>query len=157
MTTTSPHVFEYRSDETAQCSMPHNADINGDDGYIPQLPALIMLDRLLIPMLATRLDGVVIYANSAFASMLGYADAITLIGRRLPALLAGYSATPPRDCVDVLRAAGTVVVDWVHAEGFPVRSVISDSVFVRATDQIMLLGVTDVTELMWTTIPPEPR
>ncbi|MGO9731319.1 hypothetical protein [Mycobacterium sp.] len=52
-----------------------------------------------------------------------------------------------------LRAAPTVIVDWLHAEGFPVRSVISDAVFVRATDQIMLIGVTDITELMWT-IPP---
>ena len=49
-----------------------------------------------------------------------------------------------------------MVVDWLHAEGFPVRSVISDAVFVRATDQILLIGVTDITELMWT-IPAEPR
>ena len=101
-------------------------------------------------MLATRLDGVVVYTNPAFATMLGHADAITLAGLQLPALLAGHSATPPHDCVTALRAAGTVVVDWLHAEGFPVRGVISDSLFVRATDQILLVGVTDVTELMWT-------
>jgi hypothetical protein len=34
--------------------------------------------------------------------------------------------------------------------------VISDSVFVRATDQILLIGVTDITELMWTS-SPAPR
>jgi PAS domain-containing protein len=118
---------------------------------------LIMLDRLPIPMLATGLDGVVVYTNPAFATMLGHhPDTITLIGQRLPALLAGHSATPPRDCVDALRAAGTVVVDWLHAEGFSVRSVISETVFVRATDQIVLIGVTDITELMWDS-PTEPR
>jgi PAS domain-containing protein len=127
------------------------------DEYLYALPALILLDRLPIPMLATGLDGVVVYTNPAFATMLGYhPDTITLTGQRLPALLAGHSATPPRDCVTALRAAGTVIVDWLHAEGFPVRSVISDTLFVRATDQIVLIGVTDITELMWTN-PPEPR
>jgi hypothetical protein len=29
-------------------------------------------------------------------------------------------------------------------------------VFVRTTDQILLFGVTDITELIWTT-PPAPR
>jgi PAS domain-containing protein len=127
------------------------------DECLHALPALILLDRLPVPMLATGLDGVVVYTNPAFATMLGYhPDTITLTGQRLPALLAGHSATPPRDCVTALRAAGTVVVDWLHAEGFPVRSVISDTLFVRATDQILLLGVTDITELIWTN-PPEPR
>jgi PAS domain-containing protein len=103
-------------------------------------------------MLAVRLDGVIFYSNPALASMLGYyPDTIALIGRRLPELLAGHSATPPRDFVTALRAAGTMVVDWSHAEGFPVRSVISETAFVRATDQILLIGVTDITELMWGT------
>ncbi len=118
------------------------------------LPALVLLDRLPVPMLATGLDGVVVYTNRAFATTLGYhPDTITLIGRRLPTLLAGRSATAPRDCVTALRAAETLVVDWLHAEGFPVRSVVSDMLFLRATDQILLIGVTDITELMWTNPP----
>jgi PAS domain-containing protein len=108
-------------------------------------------------MLATGLDGVVVYTNPAFATMLGHhPDTITLTGQRLPALLAGHSATPPRDCVDALRAASNVVVDWLHAEGFPVRSVISETLFLSAADQILLIGVTDITELMWS-IPTDPR
>jgi len=31
--------------------------------------------------------------------------------------------------------------------------VISETVFVRAADQILLIGVTDITELMWTIRP----
>jgi PAS domain-containing protein len=120
--------------------------------YLDELPARILLERLAIPTLAARLDGVVVYTNPAFATMLG-PDTIALTGLQLPALLAGHSATPPHDCVTALRAAGTVVVDWLHAEGFPVRSVISDALFVRATDQILLVGVTDVTELMWNIQP----
>ena len=122
------------------------------------LPALVLLDRLPVPMLATGLDGVVVYNNPAFAATLGYhPDTIKLIGRRLSALLAGHSATAPHDCVSALRAAGTVVVDWLHAEGFRVRSVVSDMLFLRGTDQILLIGVTDITELMWTIPPRSPR
>jgi PAS domain-containing protein len=149
--TTSPHFSGHGTTET-----------NGDghdtfvDGHLYELPSSTLLDRLPIPLLATRLDGVVVYSNPAFATTLGHPDAITLIGRQLPALLAGQSATPPHDCVTALRAAHIVVVDWLHAKGFPVRSVISNAVFVRAAVQILLIGVTDVTDLMWAN-PAEPR
>jgi len=126
-------------------------------GYLQELPALALLDRLAIPMLAVRLDGVVVHTNPAMATMLGHrADTVALIGQLLPALLVDHSATSPQDCVTALRGAGTLVVDWLHAQGFPVRSVISETVFVRASDQILLIGVTDVTEVMWT-IRPEQR
>lgn len=177
--TTSPDSYELRTGHAGQC--PDNVETNGNghnhsvdvevrsterrrrpppstpEAYLHELPALVLLDRLAIAMIAVRLDGVVVYTNPALATMLGHQpNTIGLIGRPLPELLDGHSATPPRDCVTALRDAGTVVVDWLHAEGFLVRSVISETVFVRATDQILLIGVTDITELMWT-IHPEPR
>jgi PAS domain-containing protein len=179
--TTSPYFAEHRIDSTAwRPATLDDAETNGDgygefvdvreriierrrrpppstlDGYLHALPALILLDRLPTPMLATGLDGVLIYTNPAFATMLGYPGTTTLTEQPLPALLAGHSATPPRDCVTVLRAAGSVVIDWLHAEGFPVRTVVSDALLVRATDRILLISITDITELIWTT-PPEPR
>jgi hypothetical protein len=153
-----------------------NADINGDGtppranvhverrlrprssnpgGHLHALPATTLLDRLPIPMLAAGLDGVVVYTNPAFATLLGHhRDTITLTGKRLPELLAGHSATSPGDCVTALRNTKNVVVDWHHAKGFPVRSVISETLFVRGADEILLIGITDITELIWTT-PPE--
>jgi PAS domain-containing protein len=120
------------------------------EAHLQALPAPILLDRLPIPMLATGLDGVVVYTNPAFATLLGHhRDTMTLTGKRLPDLLAGHSATSPRDCVIELCTADNVVVDWLHAEGFPVRSVISETLFVRGTDQILLIGITDITELIW--------
>ncbi len=107
-------------------------------------------------MIATGLDGVVLYHNPAFATMLGHGADVTLTGYGLPALLDGHSATPPSDCVATLRAANNVLIDWHHAEGFPVRTVISESLYIRATDQILLFGVTDITELIWM-YPPESR
>lgn len=122
--------------------------------YLHALPTLTLLDRIYIPMLATGLDGIVVYTNPAFAAMLGHhADTVMLMGQPLPALLAGHSAKPAHECVSALRAAGNTVIDWLHVEGFPVRSVISDMLSFRATDQIMLIGITDVTELIWTAAP----
>jgi PAS domain-containing protein len=121
------------------------------EGDLDELPALILLDRLHTPVLAVGLDGVLIYTNRAFATMLGYPDTITLTDQPLPALLAGHSATPPRDCVTALRAAGIGVIDWLHAEGFPVHTVVSNALLVRATDRILLISITDITELTWST------
>jgi PAS domain-containing protein len=171
---TSPDSYVYRTNQI----VPANAEINGRDKSMGSglhsgerrrrpspssaeeclraLPGLVLLDRLPVPMLATGLDGVVVYTNPAFATMLGHhPDTVMLTGQLLPALLVGHSATPPRGCVSALRAANNAIVDWRHAEGFPVRSVISETLFFRANDQILLIGVTDITELIWTT-PPEP-
>jgi PAS domain-containing protein len=174
--TTSPDFADHRIHQTAwRTATLDNAETNGDgydklvdvkeriterrrqpppstpDGYLHELPASILLDRLPTPMLATGLDGVLIYANPAFATMLGHPGTTTLTEQPLPALLAGYSATPPRDCVTALRAAaGTVVIDWLHAEGFAVRTVVSNALLLRATDPILLISITDITELMWT-------
>jgi len=140
-----------------ETSWRHDFAPQSPEEYIHALPALTPPNRLPITMLATGLDGVVVFTNPAFAIMLGHhPDTITLTGQRLPALLAGHAATPPRDCVDALRTASNVVVDWLHAEGFPVRSVISERLFVRAADQILLVGVTDITKLMWS-IPTDSR
>jgi hypothetical protein len=172
---TSPDSFAHRTNQ----AVPADAETNGHDKsmdsklrsaerrrrpspsspeeHLRALPALMLLDRISVPMLATGLDGVVVYTNPAFAIMLGHhPDTVMLTGQQLPALLAGHSATPPRDCVTALRAGSNVIVDWLHVEGFPVRSVISETLFVRATDQLLLIGVTDITELSWTT-PPELR
>jgi PAS domain-containing protein len=167
---TSPDSYVYRTNQTG----PANAETNGHDKsmdaqlhrgerrrrpspssaeeYLRALPAWVLLDRLAAPMLATGLDGIVVYTNPAFATMLGHhPDTVMLTGQPLPALLAGHSATPPRACVAKLRTASNVIVDWLHAEGFAVRSVVSETLFFRATDQILLIGVTDITELAWTT------
>ena len=179
--TTSPNFAEHRIDPTAwRTATRDDAETNGDgydefadvkgrfterrrkpppstlDGYLYELPALLLLDRLPTPTLATGLDGVLIYTNPAFATMLGYPDTTTLTEQPLPALLAGHSATPPRDCVNTLRAAGNVVITWLHAEGFPICTVVSDALLFRATDRILLISITDITELMWAThtLPP---
>ncbi|MGA8330564.1 MAG: PAS domain-containing protein [Mycobacterium sp.] len=147
----------YMDADTGRAERRRRPPPTSPDEYLYALPALILLDRIPIPMLATGLDGVVVYTNPAFATMLGHhPDTVMLVGQSLPALLAGRSATPAHECVAALRAAGNAVVEWLHVEGFPVRSVVSDTLLFRATDQVLLIGITDVTELIWTAAP-EPR
>lgn len=68
------------------------------EAHLQALPAPILLNRLPIPMSGTGLDGVVVYTNPAFATLLGHhPDTITLTGKRLPELLAGPPATSPGD------------------------------------------------------------
>jgi hypothetical protein len=141
---TPPHEVVFRTERRSR-PQPNNPD-----DYLRALPASVLLDRLPVPMLATGLDGIVVYNNPAFSTMLGHGPDVTLAGFGLPALLDGHSARRPADCVTTLRAANNVLVDWLHSEGFPVRSLISESLYIRATDQILLFGITDLTELIWT-------
>jgi PAS domain-containing protein len=173
----SPDFPQHPTDQTARpTAARHNAHANGrslgpnvrterrlgtqpssPEAHLHALPGPTLLDQLHIPMLATGLDGVVVYTNPAFAILLGHhRDTITLIGKRLPELLAGHSATSPRDCVTALRSDHKMVVDWLHAQGLPVRTVISETLFVRGADQILLIGITDISELIWSNPPESP-
>jgi hypothetical protein len=124
-------------------------------GYLHELPALVLLDRLPTPTLAARLDGELVYANLAFGTMLGHPDATTLTGHALPALLAGHADSAPHECVAALRNAGAVT-PWCHAEGFLIHTAISSPLLLRDSDPLLLISVIDITELLWTN-PPKPR
>jgi PAS domain S-box-containing protein len=119
-------------------------------GYLQQLPALVLLDRLLVPVLAVDLDGELTYANPAFASILGYSDAEALTGQWVCTLLDRRAADSPRDCVATLRAARGTLVDWCHSEGYVIKTLVSDSMLLRSTDPLLLVSVSDMTEWVWT-------
>jgi PAS domain-containing protein len=126
-------------------------------GYLRQLPALILLDRLPTPMLAVGLDGMLAYANPACARLLGHTDTAALTGRSLPALLAGHAHTPAHDCITALRAPGGAVIDWCHARGYPVRTRVSDPLLLRADDPVLLVTISDLTDWLWTTAEENSR
>lgn len=116
---------------------------------LQQLPARVLLDRMPGPVLGVELDGVVGYANPAAVSLLGYLDG-ALLGRSLPTLLDGHSQSSPEDCMALLRASGGGdVVNWSHADGFPIRTAVSTPLLLRATDPYLMVSLTDVTELHW--------
>lgn len=116
--------------------------------YLHGLPALTLLDRLPIAMLAVAPHGDIVYANQACADMLGYIDGRTVARQPLPELLAGNAATPPADCVAVLRSSPKST-SWCHTENYAVQTRVSPPLLVRSTDPVLLISITDLTEWVW--------
>jgi PAS domain-containing protein len=119
------------------------------DELLGELPARVMLDRMPTPVIGFGTDGVLTYANAACAVMLGYADVAEVLERPLCALLVGPALRSPADYLSTLRNAGTEVIDWSHAEGYPVHTMVSNPLLLRATDPLLMFTVSDVTELLW--------
>lgn len=107
-----------------------------------RLPGALVLNRLAVPVLAVD-RGVVVYANTAFAEMVGMSLDI-LQGSSLGDLLTpGENASSPF----------SRVIRFRHTDGFTVRALASRSLLVRAEDSVALVSFTDVTEQMWETGP----
>jgi PAS domain-containing protein len=113
------------------------------------MPALVLLNRLPTPMLAVGLGGDLVYANPALATALGYPDVGALAEQSLPVLMSGHAKTSAADCVTVLREGAGSVTDWCHLDGYLVRTVVSDALLTRATDPLLLITLTDVSDLHW--------
>jgi PAS domain-containing protein len=103
-----------------------------------------------MPIIAVGLgDGAVLYTNPAAADLLGYPDGPSVNAHSLSTLMAKQPDTPPRDCVATLHAAHGSVVEWNHTDGFLVHTIVSRSILFRDDDPVLLVGLTDTTELSW--------
>lgn len=132
-------------EERRRQQAPHDTD-----GYLRQLPALALLDRLPTAVLGVGLRGEIAYANPACAELLGYPDGATVTGQGLPKLLNGHEALEPAECLNTLRTT-TSVVEWNHDHGYVIRTMLSPPLLLRATDTLLLIGLTDVTAWLWET------
>ncbi|ELB91541.1 PAS domain-containing protein [Rhodococcus opacus] len=117
-------------------------------GYLEQLPALVLLERLPVPVLAVESDGTVVHANSAFEEMLGYPVA-SLRGHPVSELLALDDAPTGADAVEHLRESDTAPVDLTHQDGSRVRALVSRPILRREDDPVTLVCFHDVTEQLW--------
>ena len=118
-------------------------------GYLAQLSADVLLQRLPTPLLAVCEDGMILYANPACEAMLGHDDN-TLAGQPLNRFLDVDSSISPPECVQVLREAAGDVTAWCHPELGTVRAVVSQPMLLRADDPVLFVGLIDVTEWLWT-------
>lgn len=118
-------------------------------GYLEQLTAKVLLDRLPIPMLAVCNDGTILFANAACQALLGHGDS-AVAGQPLNRFLAVGSRVGAAECARVLRAAGGAVTTWRHPRLGTVHTVVSQSLLLRADDPVLLIGLIDVTEWLWT-------
>jgi PAS domain-containing protein len=118
-------------------------------GYLEELSARVLLDRLPIPAIAVASDGIIAFANPACQTMLGHTK-ISLVGRPLTEFLRIHPTTAAEAASNLRNAAGTTTV-WAHPTNGMVKVVVSEPLLSRADDPVTLVTLTDVTDWLWTT------
>jgi PAS domain S-box-containing protein len=112
---------------------------------LAQMPALVVLDRVPIPVLAVGEDGTILFANGAAAEMLGYTTD-ELASLRFDQL---FHFAADASAVSVVRAHANRLVELVHADGSRVRAAMSGSAMLRGDDPVALATFQDLTEQLW--------
>ena len=124
---------------------------DGQDDQSPltrlkELPALVVLERFPVPVLAIAEDGTILFANEAFADMLGYsAEAV----KELKFREIFHTLPAEESAVSVVRAHADLIVELVHEDGSIVRARMSKSALVRGDDPVALATFQDLTERLW--------
>jgi PAS domain S-box-containing protein len=111
-----------------------------------ELPALVVLERIPVPVLAIAEDGTILFANEAFAEMLGHsAEAVKALKFRQ------IFHTMPADesAVSAVRAHADLIVELVHRDNSIVRARMSKSALLRGDDPVALATFQDLTERLW--------
>jgi PAS domain S-box-containing protein len=124
---------------------------HGKQGQSPmttlkQLPALVVLERIPVPVLAIAKDGAVVFANSAFSEMVGRAPE-EVLSLNFDQLF--HLAPTAESRVSVVQALANMVVELAHKDGSSVRALMSRSALIRADDEIALATFQDLTEQLW--------
>jgi PAS domain S-box-containing protein len=117
---------------------------------LEQLPALVVLERIPVPTLAVLRDGTIVFANSAFAEMVGR-DAEEVVSLRFHDIFYGASST--ESALSVVDGLANMVVELTHKDGSTVRALMSRSALRRSDDEIALATFQDLTEHLWVNEP----
>jgi PAS domain S-box-containing protein len=124
---------------------------NGGSGDSPmdiltRLPAVVVLERLPVPSLAMARDGVILFANTAFAEMVGYRQE-RLAGLSFPEV---FHTVPAALCtLSSIDALANLVVELRHCEGWTVRARMSKSALMRCDDPVVFVAFENLTERLW--------
>ena len=111
-----------------------------------RLPAVVVLERLPVPSLAMAHDGMILFANTAFAEMVGY-EQDALVGS---AFEETFQTVPAALCaLSGVEAVADLVVELRHREGWPVRVRMSKSALMRHDDPVILVTFDNLTERLW--------
>src|ERR1700722_407085 len=135
--------------------MDHNQSAerrrNGQTSLFPvaplkQLPAVVVLGRVPVPVLSIANDGALVFANSAFSEMVGRApeDAVSLQFDEI-----FHLPLSTESAATVLQSLANEVVELAHRDGSSVRAFMSRSALIRADDDIALATFQDLTEQLW--------
>jgi PAS domain S-box-containing protein len=124
---------------------------NGGSGDSPldilrRLPAVVVLERLAVPSVAMARDGIILFANTAFAEMVGY-EQDGLAGLAFPEV---FHTVPAALCaLSGVDALANLVVELRHCEGWTVRARMSNSALMRRDDSVVLVTFENLTERLW--------
>lgn len=113
---------------------------------LQQLPALVVLERIPVPVLAIGHDGTILFSNTAFAEMVGREpdEVLSLKFHQI------FHQAPTSDSLlSVVHSLANMVVELAHKDGSVVRALMSRSALMRADDQFALATFQDLTEQLW--------
>jgi PAS domain S-box-containing protein len=112
-----------------------------------RLPAVVALERIPVPFLEIALNGVILFANTAFAEMTGY-ELQGLAGSSFPEK---FQTVPAVLCaLSGVDAVANLVVELRHYEGWTVRARMSKASRMRRGDRVVLATFDNLTEKLWT-------
>jgi PAS domain S-box-containing protein len=136
-------------------AMGHNRHVerrrNRQDGLSPiealkQLPALVVLERIPVPVLAIGHDGSILFTNTAFSAMVGY-EPDEVLSLRFEQIF--HEAPASESLLSTVHALANMVVKLAHKDGSVVRALMSRSAVMRADDQFAIAVFQDLTEQLW--------
>jgi PAS domain-containing protein len=121
---------------------------NSPGAALDQMPALVVLDRLPIPTLALAADGTVLFANGAFAQMIGRTrDAVASMRYADIAVIRPDEcgrAVATRDQIGTIvrleHSDGSIVCAKVRVSEMPEAVFIALAVFEDMTEQLWVNG-----------------
>jgi PAS domain S-box-containing protein len=113
---------------------------------LEQLPAPVLLERIPVPTLAVLHDGTIVFANNAFAEMVGR-DADEVVVLKFHDVF--HAALEMESVLSVVDGLANMVVELAHRDGSTVRALMSRSALRRSDDEIALATFQDLTEHLW--------
>ena len=124
---------------------------NGSSGdsstdILRRLPAVVVLERIPVPTLAMARDGIILFANTAFAEMVGY-EQEGLAGLAFPEIF--HTVPAEVAALSGVDAVANLVVQLRHCEGWTVRARMSKSALMRSDDAVVLVTFENLTEQLW--------
>jgi PAS domain S-box-containing protein len=113
---------------------------------LDHIPARLVLERIPVPSLAIGRDGRILFANAAFAEMVGHSTE-ALLSMEFGQL---FRLVPTDESsVSVFRKYANQLVELKHADGSLVRARMSKSALMRDDDPLALATFHDLTEQLW--------
>jgi PAS domain S-box-containing protein len=122
----------------SDCAIPRSA--SGPDD-LNRMPALLLLDRLAVPVLAADCGGVIVFANHALAELLGHTKQ-SLLDMTMRHILRDLS--PSDSVLPFLRAHAGHVVSLTCAQGSTIQVHLSDSAMRRNDERVALVTLEPV-------------